>query len=144
MDPTKEKALLGPPTVEQTELRYQYIMRYRTAAGRVCGFQNLPGHGAINIKAFNLKDIKEDIQIATTAPASITLAGKQPQSDSPYRPRSDSHLDEHVSSEPSPLATFPIPKMKPPSFVDPSTGQDGVKANRCKSPSIECRLPGLD
>jgi hypothetical protein len=88
MDPTKEKALLGPPTVEQTELRYQYIMRYRTAAGRVCGFQNLPGHGAINIKAFNLKDIKEDIQTAPTAPALITLAGNKPQLDSPYRPGS--------------------------------------------------------
>jgi hypothetical protein len=98
----------------------------------------------MNVKAFNLKDVEEDIQTATTAPALITLAGKQPQSDSPYRPRSDSHLDEHVSSEPSPLTTFPIPKMKPPSFVDPSTGHDGVNANRCKSPSMKCRLPGLD
>jgi hypothetical protein len=40
----------------------------------------------MNVKAFNLKDVEEDIQTATTAPVSITLAGKQPQLDSPYRP----------------------------------------------------------
>jgi hypothetical protein len=89
----REKELLGPPTVDRltvdrTELRYRYIIRYRTAAGRVCGFQNLPEHGATNVKAFDLHDVEEVIQTATTAPASITLAGNKPkpQSDSPYRP----------------------------------------------------------
>jgi len=57
-----------------------------TSAGRVHGFQNLPKHGTTNIKAFNLKDVKEDIQTATTTPVSITLAGNKPQSDSLYRP----------------------------------------------------------
>jgi hypothetical protein len=56
------------------------------AAGRVHGLQNLPEHGATNLKAFNLKDVEENIQTATTAPVSITLAGNKPQSDSPYRP----------------------------------------------------------
>jgi hypothetical protein len=93
MDPTKEKALLGPPTVDwptvdQTELQYRYTIRYCTTAGRVRGFQNLPEHGATNVKAFDLNDVEEVIQTATTAPTSITLAGNKPkpQSDSPYRP----------------------------------------------------------
>lgn len=83
----RKKELLGPPTVDRTE-RYRYIIRYRTAAGRVRGFQSLPKHGATNIKAFDLDDSKEVIQTATTALASITLAGNKPkpQSDLPYRP----------------------------------------------------------
>jgi hypothetical protein len=91
-----EKELLGPPTVDRpmvdrpmvdrTELRYRYVIRYRTAAGRVRGFQNPPEYGAINIKAFNLKDVEEDIQPPPLRPTSITLAGNKPQLDSPYRP----------------------------------------------------------